>query len=465
MNDRSFVGAAAATPSYALFNPMDLYADEEYQKAVRTVPYMSSLSWLKAIKGRFSKRKVKRSEYSFYEEGQFMKAAATIAAITPNGAKFDITLHGDNHMDIGGTDEASFPVENMTVLFQDGKTTGFVESKDTTTPGAHVVTVKKLNAAQDIASVALVGTTMVFYSNAQPARSSQTQSRVPQFEKITNKFQIVREKFDTEDVELQNRLRFTTSSGQQYMWYKGIEDTTQRFEFQKEAAVLLTPQSESLTDKNAKGVQTAFGMLPQIDQHGINLEYFNTPEGATFDEVMMALDNNYAEKSYIVGHGFNVMLKLKDWLVKFAQNGTGNISFSPFDGGESQAIRLNFKSYSVGAWEFYFQQWDIFSHKDSLGAPGLPFRHKMVFIPSGKTRNPDPDKPANAPDYEPYLQLVSPTWAYNPNIDKGDYLMWETGALGEPNPTSDVLEKIVHMAAYISLEMRCRHKFAQLDLA
>ncbi|MEJ7644289.1 MAG: hypothetical protein WKF87_06820 [Chryseolinea sp.] len=465
MNDKAFIGSAAISPSYALFNPLDLYADEEYSKAIKTVPYMSSLSWLKMVKGRSSKRKVTRSEYSYYEEGQFMNAKATIAAVTPNGLKWDITLAAGDHLNLGGPGKTSFPVEGQTVVFQDGRTTGYVETKNETVDSAHVVTVKKLNASQDIGAQALVGSTMVFYSNAQPARGIGTQTRTPQFEKITNKMQIVREKFDTEDVELQNRLRFTTSSGQNYLWYKGIEDTMQRFEFQKETALLITPQSDLLTDKNGKPVQTAFGMLPQIDQHGINLEYFDSPEGATFDEVMLALDNNYAEKSYIVGHGMNVMLKLKDWLIKFGQNGTGNISFSPFDGGESQAIKLNFKSYSVGAWEFYFQQWSIFSHKDSLGAPGLPYRHMMVFIPAGNTKNPDPNKSSDSPDYEPYLQLVSPVWGRHPNIDKGEYLMWETGALAQPNPTNETMEQVVHMYSVISLEMRNRHKFAKLELA
>jgi hypothetical protein len=50
-------------------------------------------------------------------------------------------------------------------------------------------------------------------------------------------------------------------------------------------------------------------------------------------------------------------------------------------------------------------------------------------------------------------------------MDHGDYLMWETGALANPFPTSDVLEKGVHMATYNGLEIRCRHKFAQMDLA
>ena len=306
----------------------------------------------------------------------------------------------------------------------------------------------------------------MFFSNAQIERSTATESRVPQFEKITNKMQIIREKFDTSDVEAQNMLRFSTSSGKNYLYYVGIENTAQAFEFQKESALLLTPQAASLTDKNSKPVESAFGLFPQIDANGISLEYFQTPDSAAFDEVILALDNNYAEKSYMVGHGMNLMLKLKDYLVKFGQNGTGNLSFSPFEGGESQSIKLNFKSYCVGAYEFYFQQWDILSHKDSLGAPGLPFRHKAVFIPSGMTKNADPDRAASSPAYEPYIQLVSPTWGFaNPAIDKGEYLMWETGALAQPNPTSDILERAVHMVAYVSLELRCRHKFAQWDLS
>lgn len=467
MNDKFFAGAAAAQASYEIFNPLDLYQDEIYQKVVKTVPYMSSLSWLKALKGRMGKRKVRRNEYSFYEEGQFMKAAATIESITANGAKFDIVLSAADHTDIGGTDETSFVVENQLAMFQDGKTVGFVESKDVTNAGAHKVTIKKLNASQDIASVAVPGSTIVFYSNAQTERSGKTTPRVPQFEKITNKMQIVREYYDTTDLESQNQVWFETESGKKYMYFKGIEDTAQRFEFQKETAVLLTPQSNGLTDKNSKGIQTAFGLIPQIDQHGINLEYLDEPDMATFDEAILAFDNNFAEKSYIVGHGINVMLKLKNWLVKFGQNGTGNLSFAPFDGGEQQAIKLNFKSYSVGAYEFYFQQWDIFGHKDSLGAPGLPFRHMAVFIPGGMTRNPDPNKPAGSPDYEPYLQLVSPIWGVpiNSNIDKGEYLMWETGALAAQGPTSDILEKGVNMVGYVSLEQRCRHKFAKLELA
>ena len=465
--NKDFPGSAAISASYEIFNPLDLYQDEIYQKTMKTVPYMSSLSWLNKIKGRSGKRKVKRSEYSFYEEGQFMKAAATIAAITPSGGNFIITLSAADHTNVGGTTMTSFVVPRQTVLFQDGKTTGYVASVDRTVAGAHTVTVKKLNPAQDIATVAVVGTKMVFFSNAQIERSGKTEPRVPQWEKVTNKMQIVREYYDSTDLEAQNQVWFETEGGKKYIWYKGIEDTAERFQFQKEAAVLLTPQSSALTDVNSKPVQTAFGLIPQIDQYGITLEYYQQPDMASFDEVILALDNNYADKQYMIGHGTNLMLKLKNFLVEFAQNGTGNISFSPFDGGEQQAIKLNFKSYSVGAYEFYFQQWDIFSHKDSLGADGLPFRHMGVFMPAGVTRAGGPERDQAAPAYEPYIQLVTPIWGFpaGNNIDKGDYLLFENGALASQGPTSDLMERGQSMVAYLSMEIRCRHKFAKWELA
>lgn len=469
MPEKNFKGAGASAQggaSYALFNPMDIYEDEIYDQLVKTVPYMSSLSWLKRIAGRHTKRKVRRSEWSFYEEQQFMKAAAKIASITPNGAMFDIVLSAADHGDIGGAGESSFPVEGMSCLFQDGKTTGYVNTVTRTTPGAHMVTVKKWNASQDISTVATVGSTIMFFSNAQPERSTKTEARQETFEKITNKMQIVREYYDTSDVELQNQTWFE-AAGRKYLWYTNIEKTAQRFQFQKEAAILLTPPAESLTNKNNKPINSAYGLIPQIDANGLTLEYFNKPDGAAFDEVMLALDNNYAEKKYIVGHGMNLMLKLKDYLVEFAKNGTGNISFSPFSGGESQAIKLDFKSYSVGSYEFYFQNWDIFSHKDSLGADGLPFRHMGIFIPAGTTRNADPDLPEGAAQYEPYIQLITPTWGKNAggNADKGDYLMWETGALANPFPTNDEISVGVNMVTYLGLEIRCRHKFAKWELA
>lgn len=462
----NILGAIQSDQSYALFNPLDIYQTEWYQKLFKRVPRASALSWMRNIKGRLSKRKTTRFTYGFYEEGQYMEAATTIAVIAAAGGNFNITLTAADHSTIGSVNQ-SFPVPNNLVLFGDGQTTGLVLSKDTTTPNAHIVLVKPTDAGQPIAAVALVGTPMIFFSNAQPERSKQTASRVPQYSRFTNQMHTFREGFAVTDHEMNNMAWFPYK-GKKYLWYKGLDETAERFELMTELGLLQSNPAISLTDVNSSPIQTATGFFPQINTGGLTLEYFGTPDMASFDEVMLTLDNNYGDKDYYVGHGMNLMLRLKDFLKEFAGNANGNINFSSFDGGSEQAIKLNFKSYGVGAFDFHFNNWDILSHKDTLGAPGLPQRHYGGFIPTGMAKNPNPDMVTGAGgsnnwenDYEPYIQMVTPTFGgtINPNVVKDDYFQWETGAFAMNGPTSDEAVKYVHFLRYASLEMRCRNKF------
>lgn len=454
-------GAVQADQSYALFNPLDIYQTEYYQKLFKKVPRASALSWMRALKGRMSKRKTTRFTYGFYEEGQYMEASATILSIATSGSNFLITLSPGDHTLIGST-STSFPVPGNQVLFADGQTTGYVISKDTSTPGAHVLTVSKTDSSQNISGIAVAGSAMVFFSNAQTERSKQTAGRVPQYSRIQNVMQTIREAFVVTDHEMQNVAWFPYK-GKKYLWYKGVDETVERFEVQRELALLLSNQSSSLVDANNNAVQTINGLYPQINTGGNTLEYFGKPDMGSFDEVMLLLDNVYGDKDYFCGNGHNLMLALKDFLKEFAGNANGNINFNAFDGGAEQAIAIGFKSYAVGAFTFHFNHWDILSHKDTLGAPGMPFRHYGTFIPTGMAKNPNPDLQSNnwENDYEPYVQLVTPVFggAVNPNIIHDDYFMWETGAFASNGPTSDEAVKIVHLLAYCSLEMRNRNKF------
>jgi hypothetical protein len=453
-------GSVAANQTYQLLNPLDLYQTNIFSKLVRVVPRASALSWLKHLKGYMGTRKTENSVYSFYQEGQYMRGKATIASIAANGAMFDITLSLGDHSSVGGTNNTSFVVRDMTVVFTDGRTTGFVYDLNKTVDGAHVVTVKKTDSSQDIATVAVANTSMVFFANGQAEGAGKTTSRVQQYTKLTNKMQEIREYFEVTDKEMQNKSWFEVD-GKSYLWYHGIQSTAEAFELQTELAYLITNEG-SFTNVDTKTVQLMNGLNPQIRTGGKTLEYYNKPDSASFDEVMLTLDNNYGGNKYFIGEGHNLQLGLKDYLKEFAANGTGNISFSPFQGGSEQAISLNFKSYSVHAYEFYFQKWDVLSHSDTLGADGMPYRHHGYFIPSGMTRDANPELTAGSPSFVPYIMMVTPPLELldaNPNIIKGDYLMWQTGALAKDGPTSDILKKEVHMARYCSLEIRNRNKF------
>lgn len=453
-------GAVAASQSYAIFNPLDIYKQEIYQKLFRRTRRQSALSWLRGIKGRYNKRPTVRSEYSYYEEGEWFQASATIALAANNGAKVDITLSAADHYDLGsGTDDYSYPVVGNTVLFGDSKTQGVVESKNVTTPGAHVLTVKKVSASNDVQAAAVVGSTVVFFSNIQPEKSKATQGRVEQYNKVTNKMQTFREEFDVTDHEMQNAAWFPYK-GRNYLYYAGIDRTAERFEMQKELAMLIMDQADSLTDGSGAALQSCYGLFPQIEAHGTVKEYYGAPDGSSFDELMLAMDDAHGDNVYITGIGHNAMLGLKDFLVEMGKGGSGNVDYAPV-GGAEQAISLKFKSYSVGAFSFHFNQWAILSHISSLGASGLDFRHRVAFIPAGYGKNPNPQGATNnwESEYEPYISFVYTPPKGAANINHGDYMMWEDGALAQPMPIGDEAVKRVHMLGYGSLEIRCRNKF------
>lgn len=452
--------AVQGDQSYALFSPLDVYQTEYYQKLFKKVPRASALSWLRQIEGRMSKRKTQRFTYGFYEEGQFMDASAVIQAITPSGGDFVITLSAADHQNLGSINR-SFPVKNGTVLFGDGSTQGFIKSLNRATPNAHTITVTPATASDDIASVGIVGSTMVFFANAQPEGSKQTESRVETYSRLTNQMHTIRETFKVTDHEMQNAAWFPYK-GKKYLWYKGVDATAERFELQTELAMLVSKQFVNVVDSDASPIQSMNGLYPQIDAGGMTMEYFGKPDQAGFDEIMLTLDNNYGDKDYYCAAGHNAMLALKDFLIEFAGDSKGNIDFSSFGaGGQGQALKLNFSSYAVGAYSFHFMQWDILSHKDTLGAPGMPFRHYVTFLPTGKAKNPNPEANTWENDYEPYIQMVTPSFGgtVNPAIVKEDYFNWETGAFAAGGPTSDEAVKLVHFLRYCSLEMRNRNKF------
>jgi hypothetical protein len=201
-------------------------------------------------------------------------------------------------------------------------------------------------------------------------------------------------------------------------------------------------------------------MIPQITDSGNTLEYFGTPDMTTVDDAILILNNSFGEHEYVVGQGINIDLGWKNWLIDF--NANSNIGVS-FDGmTKEQSINLNFTSIGVSGYTFHMQQWPIMSHSDSLGAGSMPYRDMAVFVPMGKTKNVEPDSNGG---YEPYIQLVycDPGGAAHQN--KGDHMVWSTGALAPGGATDDGAYWRIHAISYKSLEMRCRNKFLLLRKA
>lgn len=452
------IGSVRGDQTFSLISSYGIYDRDIHQKLFKKVPRASALSWMRAL-GRMSpraisKRGVRRHLYSFYEEGQYFKAAIVIAsAANVNATDVRLTLSVGDHQQ-SGTD--SFPVVNQTIVFED-ETIGYVTEVNSAVDDAHTVLVERVNATQNVRAAAVVGSSAVFFSNAQAERSTETTGRVPRVVKIDNGIQTFREKFEVTDHEEQNEVEFMYN-GSKHLYVKGTDETADRFALQEELGLLIGRADDGALTGGAKTVDA---LIPQITDSGKTMEYYDTPDMTTFDDAILILNKAFGDHEYIVGQGLNVNLKLKNWLIDFAQNGTGNISFNAFDGqsksGMEQAISLNFKSVYIEPYSFHFQTWDVLSHSDSLGAGDMPYKDMMIFIPTGKVKNPQV-QPGER-DYEPYMQLAYSPVGGSASENKGDYKLFETGANAKSGATSDEMTRAIHWVSYKGLEIRCRNKF------
>ena len=449
--------------NYALISGYDIYDRDFYKKLIKKVPRAAALQWMRVVKGYMSKRQCIRHTYYYHEEGQWMSAAATIESASDQTTFTRITLSAADHTDSG---TSSFPVVGQLVVFEN-ETVGFVRAVNRSTPSAHYVdvypTVLGENAA--LLTAAQAGSTMVFHSNAQQEESTATEIRVPKTNKVTNYVQTFREAYKVTDHAMQNSTEFTYK-GQKFLHVKGIDDTMDRFAMQEDLGLLINPTSTSLTNANSKSVQLAKGLIPQITDNGNTLEYFGTPDMTTVDDAILILNRSYGEHEYLVGQGLDLNLGWKNWLIDFASGGDNNISFSAFDGGQQQAIKLNFKSISIEPYSFHMQTWDVLSHADTLGAGNMPYRNMAIFIPMGVTKNPDNGVAGSqGNEYEPYLNLVYADPGGAANQNKGDYCMFSDGALAPGGATNDTMNWRINVVSYKSLEVRCRNKFLILRKA
>jgi hypothetical protein len=442
-------GAVRGDETYALISSYGIYDRDIHQKLFKKVPRAGALSWMRALEGRMSKRKVRRHTYSFYEEGQFFKAATTIASTTTSGNDVLVTLSAGDHQESG---TESFPVVGQLAVFED-ESVGHVTVVNTAADSAHVITIEPVNASEDVISAAVTGSTVVFFSNAQKEKSTGTTARVPKVVKIDNGIQTFREKYEVTDWSEQNEVEFEYN-GSKHLYVKGTDDTADRFALQEELGLLIGKADDGNLTGGAKTVKA---LIPQITDSGKTMEYFGSPDMTTFDDAILILNKAFGDHEYIVGQGLDVNLKLKNWLVDFAQAGTGNISFNAFSGGAQQALSMNFKSVHIEPFSFHFQTWDVLSHSDSLGAGNMPYKDMMIFIPTGKTKNPNVQD--GEKDYEPYMQLAYAPIGGSSLENKGDYKLFETGANAKSGATNDEMTREIHWVSYKGIEIRCRNKF------
>lgn len=444
----TFIGARNGTDNLALATGYGILDRDFRKKLGMKVPKYKALSIMRELQGRMAPaERVRNQEYYFWEEGEWFNAAITIAAVdnsTPG--QTTITLSAEDMFNSGTT---SFPVANQLAVFED-ETVGFA-SVVTRTTNAHTVVLKAVNPDQDVQSAAVIGGKVIFYGNAQPEASDTPTSRVPYVSKVTNYIHTSRESYTIKDFAAQNETEFEYN-GQKYLYAKGLDELADNFSMQEELNLIITPLASSLTDAASNSIRTANALIPQVNTNGQNIEYFDEPDLAFFQEAVLTMDDNYGDDEYFCGQGKNFSLGTVNWLADFFNGGDNRISFNAFDGGKEQAASFDFVSIHIGGVTFHFQTWEILSHRGSLGAGDAPYRHMCMMIPTGNGRDGD----GNA---QPYMRLRYSDPQGAPHEVQGDVKVFEHGGASKRGATNGVQQRIVEMISYKSLEILNREKF------
>lgn len=443
----TFIGAVQGTDNLALATGYGILDREFRRELGLKFPKYRTLSILRQLEGRLAPMtRTKEHVHYYYEEGDWFNANVVIGTAAADGSNIVVTLDADSHQDNG---KKSYPIPGDLCVFED-ETVGYVNAKNTDVDGAHTVTIKPVNSDQDVITAAIPGSTITFYGTVFGEASDTPQSRVPAVTKISNQIHTNRASYEITDWSTQNEVEFEYN-GQKFLYVKGLEELEERFSINEELNMIITPAAENLTDASGNALKTTSGLIPQIGEGGQNTEYFDEPDLAYYQDMVLTIDANHGDDTYFVGQGRPAALMNDNWVIEFAKNGDNGVNYSAF-GGREQALSFNLKFISLGGVTFSFDTWAILSHRGSLGSGDMHYPYMQIGIPMGNGL----DENRNS---VPYLRIMYSTPLGAPHEVQGDVKVFEHGGASKRGATNGVQKRIVEMISYKSLEMRCREKF------
>lgn len=429
--------------SDALISSLDIAKPQIYNKLVGRYPKQRDLDWLKDM-GKLTP--VYAQDFYHHEEEEIIPVQLIASAANGTGSAVLVTLDSTVHVNSGVN---SYPRVGNLVQFND-LSTGLVTAKDTSVASAHVLTVKPVNASQNVQSGAVAGQSFICYSSAfEDGTSGFTTSVIPGTNKVTSTLQTFGEFFEVtgQAEEDETWIEYTnpsTGETKNRYYIKGEADTADRFKMQESLGLFITPKAASLTNAAGDAVTTTKALIPTLVESGNLLDYTTAPTMQTYDSIVKILNGVYADSEYLMCEGINFSIANKNFHSDFAKDGA--IEYNSFGGenGKKKALDLGFNSITMNGFTFHIKKMNILSHASTTAANGMPYPDYAIMIPMGAGLDP---KSAEMVDY--FGVRYKPTKGAGA---RGDIKIWETGGNSKAG-TSEATKRRVNYHSIKGLQV------------
>lgn len=338
---------------------------------------------------------VDQAEYTHYEKNHIVEYATSASTVTQNtpGATLAVTLSATDHYDSG---KLSYP-QTQRIFTTRNRVPVMIIAKNTSTPGAHVITLEPCNPATAIGTIS-AGEVLVPITGAFGSGDTLFGDYANRVYKYTNQTMIRGDHMKLEGEAMASASWFQTNSGGTVFTLEIENDFAKVFRMQEDLALMLLEKTQTNYTTINKVIRTTEGLLPWIENHGGGIEMLdNEFVQANFDRINRRIVKRGGEKENKWYCGFILRQQMRAYITDVMKNGA--ITYGAFNQNKELAVNLGFESITVDGITHHLKNYALFNNEKVLGAPGFPFERYAVIMPSGSGSDPITGKK------QPYMRL------------------------------------------------------------
>jgi len=303
--------------------------------------------------------------------------------------------------------QASYPLKNEIIIFQDGNG-GQITAKDTTvTP--HRLTISPLKTTVDLVASIVVGEQYFIATNAHGEGSGLPGGRTPRVIQYSNTFQIVKQAAYSTGSELTNEMYFEPVEGVPGSFFgKVAVDAMYRFEEMCDGALIWGQQINNISEFNAElgfdvPITGTEGLIDFATVNGNNETYVpGNYQLADFNDTSRYYERErIGVRDIMCLQGIDINIEIEDVLIDLLDGDLAAMLTKNFMWGDGVfddemqpeidagtfAMEFNYRAVRKSNFRYFFYMMHIFNENVGAGAAGYDYPNWQVLFPIGYAKD------------------------------------------------------------------------------